>query len=373
MCIEYQRLLQGWYEAQRLPKDFSPERLVPDFAFNVLNPLGLLYRPIVDEHYLENGGKRPSWPNDKPFAVCLTHDVDAVSTYSIKQSLRSCRSQISFAEQSLNKAKCLLRSGIDITRAASHRFNKDPLHCFERWVEIEKKIGAHSTFFFWPGLSNVVKRHHTDCMYDFSDHVVFYSQKCTVAEMIKEMDQMGWEIGLHPSWYSFDDMDRLKIEKESIEEILGHEILSVRQHYLHYDIRVTPRVHAKTGFKYDSSLGFNNNVGFRFGTSYPWFLYDLNSSEELPIMEVPLIIQDGALLSTNKGLRLDEDTAFEYVMMITDTVEKAGGVLTLCWHANHIVKHEWWKLYSRILNYLHEKNAWFTTVGQVGDCWKCQK
>ncbi|MCK5062250.1 hypothetical protein KAR28_06930, partial [Candidatus Parcubacteria bacterium] len=89
MHINPQKLLQGRNEAERLPKDFSHERIVPDFAFNVLNPLGLLYRPVVDEQYLKDGGQKPTWPDGKQFAVCLTHDVDAVSLYSLRQSLRT--------------------------------------------------------------------------------------------------------------------------------------------------------------------------------------------------------------------------------------------------------------------------------------------
>ena len=87
--IDYQKLIRGHYEASRLPSDFSPERIVPDFAFNVLNPLSLIYRPVVDEHFLETGGKKTIWPNAKTFAVCLTHDVDAVSRYSSKQIIGS--------------------------------------------------------------------------------------------------------------------------------------------------------------------------------------------------------------------------------------------------------------------------------------------
>ena len=131
--------------------------------------------------------------------------------------------------------------------------------------------------------------------------------------MIREIDRQGWEIGLHPSWYSFDDADELKRQKEILEKALGHEIVSIRQHYLHYDIRITPAVHAEAGFKYDSTLGFNDNVGFRFGTCYPYHLYDLNAEKELPIMEIPLVIHDGAMLKPVKGMRLDEDTAFQYV------------------------------------------------------------
>jgi len=67
-------------------------------------------------------------------------------------------------------------------------------------------------------------------------------------------------------------VDELKRQKGALEKALDHEVVSIRQHYLHYDIRVTPAVHAETGFKYDSTQGFNDNVGFRFGTYYSWHL-----------------------------------------------------------------------------------------------------
>jgi len=368
--LNYQKLLQGRYEAERLPKDFPYERIAPDFAFNVLNPLGLLYRPVVDEDYLQNGGKKPTWSDGKPFAVCLTHDVDAVSLSSFKQSLRLRKTQLLNTDSTFQKTKAFLGFGIDLTRAGIRSGQKDPLHCYERWLEVEKEIDAKSTFFFWPGLSAVTKRHHTDCAYELNDPVVFDNQRCTVAEMLREIKRRGWEIGLHPSWYSFDDADELKRQKEAMEEVVGHEIVSIRQHYLHYDIRVTPAVHAKAGFKYDSTLGFNNNIGFRFGTCYPWRLYDLKAEKDLPIKEIPLIIQDGAMLNSLKGMCLDEDTAFEYIKQITEKVEKVGGVLTFLWHTNHIIKPDWWNLYLRILGYLKQKNAWFASVREVGKWWK---
>lgn len=366
MTINYQKLLHGRYEAERLPTDFSPERIVPDFAFNILNPLGLLYRPVVDENYLQNGGEKPSWPDGKSFAVCLTHDVDAVSLYSLKQSLRSRKAQLLNGGGAFQKVRSLAGLGIDLARLGIRAKQKDPLHCYERWLKAEKQCGAHSTFFFWPGLSAVTKRHCTDCMYELTDPVIFDNQKCTVAEMIREIDQQGWEIGLHPSWYSFDDVDELKRQKEALEKALGHEVVSIRQHCLHYDIRITPAVHAEAGFKYDSTLGFNDNVGFRFGTCYPYHLYNLKAKKELSIMEIPLIIQDGAMLNPAKGMRLDEETAFQYVKLIAEAVEKVGGTLTLLWHPNHIIKPDWWELYLRTLEYLKGKNAWFCSVREVG-------
>ena len=83
-------------------------------------------------------------------------------------------------------------------------------------------------------------------------------------------------------------------------------------------------------------------------------------------MEIPLIIQDGAMLNPSKGMRLDEDTAFQYIKQITKAVENVGGVLTLLWHPNHIIKPDWWRFYLRALKYLKEKNAWFGFVRDVG-------
>lgn len=264
------------------------------------------------------------------------------------------------------QARCLAGWGLEVARALVRGAAADPLSCYERWLEVEAEIGARSTFFFWPGWKAVSKHHPSDCPYGMEDQVIFAGERSTVAEMIRELDRRGWEIGLHPSWYSFDDKDEMKRQKAALEDAVGHEVESVRQHFLHYDIRVTPRCQAEAGFRYDSTLGFNDNVGFRFGTCYPWRLYDLRADTELPITEIPLIIQDGALLNPQKGMRLDEETAFRYVMQIAEAVERVGGVLTLLWHPNAIIKPEWWNLYLRILAYLKAKNAWFGTVREVG-------
>jgi len=368
--IDFRQLLTGRYEAERLPWDFSPERAVPDFAFNVFNSYGLLYRPVVDEHYLASGGAKPVWPDGKPFAVCLTHDVDMVSLHSLRQSKRRRAQNLINGESFLKSAFEPIWLGFDVLRAIRNAKRKDPLHCYERWLDAEERVGARSTFFFWPGWNAVSRYHPSDCPYDMGDRIVFDGQKCTVAEMIREIDRRGWEIGLHPSWYSFDNIDEMKRQKGTLEDVLGHDVVSVRQHYLHFDIRITPRIQAEAGFLYDSTLGFNDNIGFRFGTSYPWKLYDLKAEAELPITEIPLVIQDGALLNPQKGMRLDEDTAFHYVVQVADAVERVGGVLTLLWHPNAIFRDSWWNLCLRSLDHLKSRNAWFGSVRDVARHWQ---
>ena len=363
--LDHQKLLRGEYEAQALPRDFSEHSPVPDFAYNILNRRGLLYRPIVDEDRVDKRIKRLKWPGDKPFAVCLTHDVDFVSAYSLAGALRHRRTRYAAAQTVGDTVTVLLGTGADLLSALGRVGAKDPLHRFERWLEVERDVDARSTFFFWPGTDTVSRRHASDCSYTLSDTLTFERQTCSVSEMIREMHRRGWEIGLHASWYAFNDVDELKRQKDALETATGSEVVSVRQHYLHYDIRTTPRAHSDAGFKFDSTLGFNDNIGFRFGTCYPWRLNDLSSGEKLPIFEIPLIVQEVAMLNPAKGMRIDAPTAFEYIKQIGRAVENVGGVLTLLWHPNSVVDLSGWNLYLETIRYFRAKNAWFGGIKEI--------
>jgi len=371
--IETKKLLQGRYEAENLPKDFSEASPVPGFAYNILNQMGLLYRPVLDEAYLSEGGKRPVWPDGKTFAVCLSHDVDEVSALSVWQTLRRRYLKFLLVPSGKERLKNIFGGGFEVLQNCFGKIKNDPYHCFERWLQVEEKHGAKSTFFFWPGFKAVNRHHVSDCVYELYDSVYFDGQACSVAEMMQEIDNRGWEIGLHPSWYAFNNLDELKRQKETVEKVVGHDIVSVRHHMLHYDIRITPRIDAEAGFKFDSTLGFNDNLGFRFGTCYPWYLYDLKKDEDLQIMEIPIIVQDGAMLKENKGLRLDPEKAFQYVEMFTNQVKNVGGVLTLLWHPNYIPDPDYWELYLEVLEYLQQHNAWFASVREIGEFWQQQQ
>jgi hypothetical protein len=340
---------------------------VPDFSFNVLNRKGLLYRAVADEHRLASGGVRPTWPNGKRFAVCLTHDIDEVAD---EEFWRRRWAEMKRNPSLRTRLNNLLELGCDWFR---YKGGREPFHFLEWWLNVEAQIDAHATLFFWPGIGSVMKRHKTDCQYDLMDRVTFDGQKSCVAELIQEIRGRSCEVGLHASWFSFNDTEEMKRQKEALANVVKRDILSVRQHYLHYDIRITPSVHYEAGLKYDSTLGFNDNIGFRFGTCHPWHLYDLKGEKEIPVLEVPLIIQDTAMLNPAKGMRLDEETAFQYLMQITERVEEMGGVLTLLWHPNRVLQEGQMNLFLRTLRYLKEKDVWFGSVEEIGQWWEDTK
>jgi peptidoglycan/xylan/chitin deacetylase (PgdA/CDA1 family) len=370
MNIDFKKMLKGQYEPDGFLKDISADQVVPGFGYNILNFYNPLYRPLSDENHIKKGGDKPIWPNHKSFAVCLTHDVDHVSLYSFKHWLRSKKERVKSKNSIFGVFKSAAGSCIDFALNGKNFLTKDPIHCYEKWLVEENKLNVKSTFFFAPGYNNVNIHHENDCLYDLNDQIVFDGQKCSVKEVINEILHKGWGIGLHPSCHSFNNVEELKYQKYAFEKSIDYEISCIRQHHLYYDFRITPNIHAEAGFKYDSTLGFNDNVGFRFGTSYPWYLTDTKTNRLLPILELPLIIQDGAMLKAHKGLRLDIETAFKYVAQIADKVESVGGVLTLLWHPSSVANSNSWNLYFRIINYLKKKNPWFATINEIGRWWE---
>jgi peptidoglycan/xylan/chitin deacetylase (PgdA/CDA1 family) len=242
---------------------------------------------------------------------------------------------------------------------------EDPYHRWEDWLELESEIGARSTFFVLP--EETKKEHVTDSVYRYDDTVSFEGEHTPLLEVLKEVSDRGWEVGLHGSWYSYDDVEEMRFQKEQIQDVVGDDVVSVRQHWLHHDIRKTPCVQQEAGLKYDSTLGPKGDVGFRFGTSYPWRLYDINKGTELDIIEVPLIVQDTALFDS-KYSGMGPDDAFERVKNITKEVKQVGGVLTINWHNN--ADEERWNFYKRLLRYLDDQDPWFATVREVGEWWE---
>ena len=71
--------------------------------------------------------------------------------------------------------------------------------------------------------------------------------------MIKEIHDRGWEIGLHASWYSYNDSSIFSKQKDELERVVDSQIISSRQHNLHFDIRYTPTILEQCGIKIDSS------------------------------------------------------------------------------------------------------------------------
>lgn len=368
--LDWQQIVRGDYEAKLLDHLQADCYHATSGLVAAGNVESKLYWPFVDMHRLKEGLTRPVWPNDASFAVCLTHDVDQVSKWNSTMHLRRLarQSKSLFRKFESRAWRGFQASALSLGRSAFHWTGDDPLHNYQHWLEIEAEVGAKSTFLFLP--SHYGRQHYTDGNYRHQDVVQFDGQRCTVAEMMREIHVRGWEVGLHASWASFDDASEMSRQKEQIELAIDTSVQSVRHHHLHFDIRKTPRVHEQAGLQIDSSLGLNDNIGFRQGTCYPTQLHDLERNELLDVWEIPLCIQDRALVETlGRG---SEELAMQWGELLAERVKAVGGVLTLLWHPECILIESWMSVYRNLLKVLKSKGAWFGTMAEILSHWREQ-
>ena len=297
-----------------------------------------IFTPVVS-NYLYEQGYKPTYPDNKPFAVCLTHDIDSLYSSYLSRFYH-------IALSILNKDKA------EFIRYLKSLINKrKPLTNLTEIMALEEKYHAKSSFYMM-----ALKPGERDFNYDVEDF----------RDLIREIDEKGWEIGLHGGHEAWNSLEILAREKKRLEDALGKEVIGYRNHYLHFKVPDTWEILHKTGIKYDATLGYADCAGFRNGMCHPYYPYNLNTRETIEIMEVPLIVMDGTLF--DGYMRLEREDAFRLVTELIDAVEKVHGVFTLLWHNSYLIEDTWQReMYERILEYCHQKNAWMTSGKEIYD------
>jgi hypothetical protein len=321
-----------------------------------------LYYPVINQEIVRHDPswlEEIHWPHGKAFAACLTHDVDTVQLQSRRELARTIWLQISRTTDPIKRLKCLL--GI-----VGLRRSPKPLDIFTPWIELESRYGFHSTFFFFS--TELSKRHIRDDVYRWNDPTWYRGKRVEVKDVIRDLHHTGWDIGLHGSYLSAGSYDLLAEQKEDLEKALGDQVYTTRQHNLHYDAKLTPILHDRVGFHADSSLGFNRDIGFRAGIAYPFRVWHQSDGRWLGTLQIPLILQDGAILRSD-NLDLNQEAAFAVCRKIMDRVIETKGVVTLLWHPDTIAKPTWFKLYVQLLGYISEKNGWGASAKEIHDWW----
>src|ERR1051325_9075833 len=96
-------------------------------------------------------------------------------------------------------------------------------------------------------------------------------------------------------------------------------------HWLYFDAQ-TPVALEKAGFDYDSTVGYNETIGYRAGTTQVF--KPLNANR---LLELPLHIMDTALFYSGY-MNLSDDQANAAMRPLIENANRFGGVLTTNWH-----------------------------------------
>jgi len=304
---------------------------------------------------LENAGTplvhKSFWPDGHSCAVCLTHDVDEVKktyqwiTYPLKQ-IKHGKPGNFFSQ---------FRSFIRKLKGY------EPYWTFDEIIRVENSRGLKSSFYFLKEtgkvrLSDRKTWRHLGRRYDFDAP--------QIRELLCDLHSRGWEVGLHGSFHSYLDPEMLRNEKDALEHSLGSSVIGGRQHNLNLKIFETWLYQEKAGLLYDTTLGYNDSLVFRWGISCPFRPFFISENRNLNIVQIPLAIEDLPYFRSSQP--------FDQFLKIFKTIRYIHGVLTLLWHHTVFNDNEfpgWESDYIKILDYCKEQNAWIVSGRQIHAWW----
>lgn len=273
------------------------------------------------------------------FALCLSHDVDRI--YKTYQYLWNAVTQVNPRE------------------LAGLLSPENPYWTFTRVMDIESRLGVRSSFQVLDEM-HITERPLREWAtvtgwklfggrYDIDD--------VPLAATLRLLSEFGWEVGLHGSYTSVESPERLAIEKDRIESIVGAELVGNRQHYWRLAQPDTWRHLRDIGISYDMSLGSSTEIEFQHG-------YELLRPFDDEFVVFPWSLMDGAAMQSGDT---HEEILSNCRAVLRNTSEHRS-VLTLDWHAGDVFSSDypgWAELYGRLIQEAQEMNAWVGPPGEL--------
>ena len=302
----------------------------------------------------------PPRPAGHEFIVCLTHDVDHVGIRNHKFD----HTMFGFLYRATIGSVLDVLSGKKSLGQLAENFSavmrlplvhlglaKDFWYQFENYIALES--GRPSTFFVIPkkgetGLdANGNRPAKRAASYDPAD----------LRDELRQLQAAGKEVSVHglDAWH--DSVAGLD-ESARIGALLNGRADGIRMHWLYFDANSPAKLEA-AGYIYDSTVGYNQTVGYRAGTSQ---VFKPLTTKNL--LELPMHVMDTALFYPSY-LNLSPSQADERVSPLIVNAVQFGGVFTVNWHDRSLAPERLWgNFYSHLLEELSAKNPWFASAAQ---------
>lgn len=283
-----------------------------------------LEKPIIDIWVLKLIEKlKLKYPslvyNERNFKYLSTIDVDLAFSYKHKGFIRSMiglfKDLVSFNLE-----------GIKLRALVLLNIQKDPNDTFEQLNRIQEQYNITTHFFFLMG-------DYTS--FDTNNSVnspKFQSLIKSVADFAK--------VGLHPSYYTMKNFDKLKKEVKRLEEITNTPVKMSRQHFLRLKLPDTYHHLIDLEIAEDYSMGYSKYPGFRAGTCSPFYFFDLDYEIQTPLRIVPFAVMDATL---NDYMGLTAEQGFQKIIQLLDEVKKVKGTFVTLFHNDTLSENKRWK------------------------------
>ncbi len=332
----------------------------------VLYKQNFIDRPIVNEYIemlakwiadldgVENPEESPFTGPGRPFYVCMTHDIDSIRKHQMTRLPRAAVVR-SIRDHSFRQVPQILVEWL----LCSLSIRPDPYWTFDLLLESEHNRNISSTYFLLAGGGSEYDKPG----YSLRSH--------RMKKLIRRLIQSGNEIGLHGSFNSYNEYQILENEKKRIDQsISGSRCAGNRQHYLRWETPLTWRLLERAGIRYDTTLGFAAQEGFRCGICYPFKPFDIVENRIIDIWEVPLMMMDATMFYYQS---FDIDTMIDKAKSLINIVQRYNGVMVILVHNTSFDQYRergFDQFYIRMLDYISEQEACACTISHFLANWE---
>ncbi len=253
-----------------------------------------------------------SWPDDRTFAVVLSHDVDFLPVGPFDNAVQGAKTVLRHLVRQ--------RDPGDAWRAmrgwlAAAIDGRDPYGCVPQIIAREQELGVRSSFQVAVG-----HRHANDVNYRIEDD--------KVCDYLRTIIDAEFDLCLHGSYRSTENPHWYVEEAELLARRLTRALGS-RQHFLSFDYDNLFAAQEQAGIRYDMSIGYPDRPGPRAGFSYPYFPYNLREDRPYRVLQISLFLMDVTLRGY---LKLRPEPARRVIEECLADLRSKGGCASAVWH-----------------------------------------
>jgi hypothetical protein len=299
--------------------------------------------PIVDrycdifqkglEMMLPGFQKPVKWPDNRDFAVSVSHLISNSGSSGKSKGVKAKDDQDTPKQIILqNKIRKLI----------------SPKH-FSSQLKKEARYIASSEFFL-PLLS---PQQETLSKKNIEQHISLIRSQ--------EKDKT---IGLHSDRH--EPAERIKeaftLYAEQGFIVKGYYFLSLRNHYH----RLVAELE-KADIKYDISITYSDTLGYRAGTSYPYYPFNLVDNRPFTVLEIPQVINNSMLDKYPYAKRFLNN----HIRYLIDDSLLFKNHLGIVWYHSLIFDRYSlnFSFYLRLLKILSKRKAWLSSPHQIYNYW----
>ena len=300
---------------------------------------GMMQKPLVNIWAKSLGDKLKSVYPDLPlrqakFTFVPTYDIDAAWAYKHKGLYRTAGG---FLKDLLAGDRERIKERHQVLRGKK----VDPFDSFEFQFALQKQFKLKPIYFILCG------------DYDTNDKNISI-RKPAFQALIKRLGDYA-DVGIHPSFSSYLDTNKLRKEIDSLSEVLHRPLTKSRQHFLRMNLPRSYQKLIELDISDDYTMGFASQAGFRAGIADTFLFYDLENDMVTNLRVHPFALMDGTM---RDYLNLGVDESLAVAKTLVDEVKAVGGTFIYLTHNETLGGEQRWQgwpeMYLKLLEYVYD-------------------